>query len=1037
MSILPTTTSTNGEPPVLPQRALGAGGMLAEYHGPRLGRRLYDVCAGPAPCPRQRSQQGRCGGCTQRGRPATSQTCWRTSSWDEDDVESASKQPDEDKRGTLQPWWTKMEDPRRRQAAGENVEGLKVRSRFAVWRWEENKAQTANERQKLPVDACREDSAKSSWTRAERSKARSAPTPSRVRGRNGCQGGAGRGWMGRMSCWEEDDTERAGATFSARRQSFRRLLLEAKQASTPSAAPSRRGNLDHEKQRRERAVQERVAARPAGGARGGRSRSTCQSDSYAGLYWEEEDVEQGGSVGLPHRHRVKGHDAQLSTPPQMDTGQRDDVRWESTNDRGRPQIAPPIRQGRPSLSVEEGRKEMEGRRHLEDGNPLDFLESASFCGYSGSCLHARRLTPPLGPALYLGSRKTATTLRQARLQDSETFLPTVNSSDALHSLIHSIALGVGVDFPPKSWGFSARSSATLQDPANLPRSLVLRPRLYMGQCTSTHRQYVLALAHRCSAVLDCLSSQVATPGDIRRLQIADTPNTKHRLMRPVTAAPIWNGKLRGNSHYLVRPVTLAPNSTTCRGILAPTASELPFARARAQPRDATGIVGVLLHCIAVVALAVLARAPSASRRKSSPHSCAISAQDPSGHLGDRDFDAHKLAFAQVQRDVLQIHARASEDSLLHVECASRSNQSSRDPRPIWNSRPRNLEVAPAINLFSCFLTSQNHRQPVRNSPVSAQRGAPRSSARASTNPRCLRKCKRRLFSNILGNLFFYLTPAALGLNFLPEMGSSRTQNTRLLCTCSPLSLARPRGSPTTLNIPSLARGFTTYNSATDRLGKETWAQYIHPNPVSISAYDCILLAAGDSASPIMLDCAVSTPSPRSKAQNGDSARVVVEDIQGLAGNSRLWKTLRGLTPAIAALFDHSSSLHPEATSPQMRRQPARHKPVSEQHRTPNRSSARALTTTPRRLRQVNLFHYPAPTVLTLNFLQTGSSPTKHSVRTSKYTGYSERSDSIGSLLVTNCSPPSLTILLSISCEPEAWTVADAKPRASCFLEELP
>ncbi|KAJ7482423.1 hypothetical protein FB451DRAFT_1393777 [Mycena latifolia] len=32
-------------------------------------------------------------------------------------------------------------------------------------------------------------------------------------------------------------------------------------------------------------------------------------------------------------------------------------------------------------------------------------------------------------------------------------------------------------------------------------------------------------------------------------------------MRPVTAAPIWNGKLRGNSHYRVRPVTSAPNST--------------------------------------------------------------------------------------------------------------------------------------------------------------------------------------------------------------------------------------------------------------------------------------------------------------------------------------------------------------------------------------------------------------------------------------------------------------------------------------------
>ncbi|KAJ7462882.1 hypothetical protein FB451DRAFT_1404064 [Mycena latifolia] len=68
-------------------------------------------------------------------------------------------------------------------------------------------------------------------------------------------------------------------------------------------------------------------------------------------------------------------------------------------------------------------------------------------------------------------------------------------------------------------------------------------------------------------------------------------------------------------------------------------------------------------CIAVVALAVLARAPFASRRASSPlqtspHSCAISAQDPSDIP-----ETKKFAFAQVWRDALQIHARDAGDSV--------------------------------------------------------------------------------------------------------------------------------------------------------------------------------------------------------------------------------------------------------------------------------------------------------------------------------------------------------------------------------------
>ncbi|KAJ7482447.1 hypothetical protein FB451DRAFT_1393795 [Mycena latifolia] len=167
---------------------------------------------------------------------------------------------------------------------------------------EENKAQTANERH---VDVCRKDSAKSSWTSAKRSQRAVPPR------RRGVELGTGQHpALGDKACM--------GTMRS------RRLVLEAKQAGAPSAAPSRRGNRDRRKQRRGRAVAGSIAARPAGGARGGRSRSASDSASYAGLYWNEEDMGRA-SAGLPHRHHVEGHDAPLWTPPRMDAGQRDDL----------------------------------------------------------------------------------------------------------------------------------------------------------------------------------------------------------------------------------------------------------------------------------------------------------------------------------------------------------------------------------------------------------------------------------------------------------------------------------------------------------------------------------------------------------------------------------------------------------------------------------------------------------------------------------------------------------------------------------------
>ncbi|KAJ7462900.1 hypothetical protein FB451DRAFT_1180542 [Mycena latifolia] len=376
-------TNTSGAPSARPacpaitrarHHEFGTDGMLRASAREAAIRRTPGVRAGPADRPRHSSQRRRYGGCTQRGRQATSPTCWRTSSWDEDDAESAcerggagfagdaegqaardglysarsrrswtyprgrrcctaayvrhtvrdeSSHPYEGdervlsrhrskirvatrllgrmsrslKRGNLLP---KLLDARsavgyeRSGGSGPVYSGPRGRGidRFSVRRWEPNKAQTANERQKLSVDACREDSAKSSWTKAKRSK-RAVPPRRRGLQLSVLRGEVGMGTM-RSRC----------------------LLLEAKQARTPSAAPSRRGDRDRRKQRQERAVAGSIAVRPAGGARSGRSSSTHQSDSYAGLYWEEEeDIGRGGNAGLPYRHHVAGNGPQLGRRP--------------------------------------------------------------------------------------------------------------------------------------------------------------------------------------------------------------------------------------------------------------------------------------------------------------------------------------------------------------------------------------------------------------------------------------------------------------------------------------------------------------------------------------------------------------------------------------------------------------------------------------------------------------------------------------------------------------------------------------------------
>ncbi|KAJ7451876.1 hypothetical protein FB451DRAFT_1524424 [Mycena latifolia] len=296
--LLSPAALTARDPPVLPQRAISdKSSTLAECCGRRLGRWLEDVLLECARALQTASARAHSGGDAVVVRSAD----------DQPRVGRAGGPPGMTmmRREPLTRWMKTnvvrgerdMPKDKQRTAA---VCGSGADARGHTRRIEEILYGCAHQ----PHSTGRElVTAKSSWTRAKRSK-RAVPPRRRWLGLSVLGGEVGMGTM-----------------------RSRRLLLGAKQARTPSAAPSRRGDRDRRKQRRECAVAGSVAARPAGGARSGRSRSTCQLDSYAGLYWDEEDMGRG-SAGLPHRHHVAEHDTQLWTPPRMDTGQRDDACWE-------------------------------------------------------------------------------------------------------------------------------------------------------------------------------------------------------------------------------------------------------------------------------------------------------------------------------------------------------------------------------------------------------------------------------------------------------------------------------------------------------------------------------------------------------------------------------------------------------------------------------------------------------------------------------------------------------------------------------------
>ncbi|KAJ7462881.1 hypothetical protein FB451DRAFT_1180521 [Mycena latifolia] len=386
--------------------------------------------------------------------------------------------------------------------------------RFAVRCREANIAQTANERQKLPVDACREDSAKSSWTRAKRSNGLELGT--------GCQGGAGRGRMGRMSYWEEDDTERAGATFSARTRSCtlarrpqRRRgegieTLENNDGSVLSQGASLHSLLEEPAAggadppvTRTHVGRHPGWMRGSGTTRAGNGAATARAaDARAAAMLQRPAhivpyplvIRRGVRLLFVRASSSSSHTGNCGAGARRVEAEAEaqdrstllDKLLHSTNDRGRPQIAPPIRQGRPSLSVEEGKEQMEGARSTPLLQILQIAQGLCLPHIPSSALYN------LGQALNLNSRRR--------------LMSVLSESTSPQDLGHQRE--------------ELSNAAMQQDPVNLPRSLrgYTWGNAYLARCLSDIFHWLSGSE----------SSHASTAGDIHRLQIADTPNAKQR-----------------------------------------------------------------------------------------------------------------------------------------------------------------------------------------------------------------------------------------------------------------------------------------------------------------------------------------------------------------------------------------------------------------------------------------------------------------------------------------------------------------------------
>ncbi|KAJ7434996.1 hypothetical protein FB451DRAFT_1465770 [Mycena latifolia] len=471
--------------------------------------------------------------------------------------------------------------------------------RFAVRRWEANKAPTANERPKLPVDACREDSAKSLWTRAKRSK---RAVPHIVMG-----------WRSKPRTRvipADADTEQGGNGSGARTAGRRmarttqhqHCALGPEAGSTPrevgeriETTGSRYGSALSKSESPHNLLKEPAA----GGVDPPVTRTRTQASIGTRRIWGEAvrdchiGITQRGmtrSCGRrPGWTRGSGTCAGNSAEKARETDARAaamlQVLWMtrqlslSRRRQSHARIVPyplVIRRGvrllfvRASLSpshtdctahsagavvfVCRGRKgrgpqvarwdESESlvkvkakaeRRHLEDGHPLDFLESASFCGNLGLCLDPRRLTPPLDAVLYLGSRNP-------QQHSVERFSGSRRLSCRL-----SIAL-----IPDCILCFIPIPSTSPPNPTDCAGPLSL---------TYTIERSVQFWTGSNSSAVDFPPR--VNPWTILALARCLFGILQRGLVRSVTAAPSssWNGMLHGNSHYLVRPVTSAPNST--------------------------------------------------------------------------------------------------------------------------------------------------------------------------------------------------------------------------------------------------------------------------------------------------------------------------------------------------------------------------------------------------------------------------------------------------------------------------------------------
>ncbi|KAJ7451898.1 hypothetical protein FB451DRAFT_1185952 [Mycena latifolia] len=637
------------DPPVLPQRAigdeLGARGMLrASAH--EAAMRSPELTAGEM----LRLYAERT--------PSYESDVLEDLLLDEDDLEIASKQLDKDEAGQARcapavvdkGCWGECRGAESAGACVEEANGesiprvLSVKTskrrdrragrgidRFAVRRWEDNKVQTENERQKLPVDACREDSAKSSWTRAKRRKARSAPTPlrsklarrpQRRRGEEIETAGSGYGsvlsrggslhglleqpaaehdkqlWTPpRMDAGQRDDVRWKGAAKARATDAHGAAVLQALRVMCQLSLSRRR-------QRHARIVPYPLVLRRGAWLLFFRGVIGVIAHSY--FYVRR-------AAGRSRSARGLGRSTLL------------DKLLCSTNDGGRRQIATPIRQGPPFFSVEEGKEEMEGC----------CISAAAICDDTPSSA-----SPGLGgfPTDFGGDRCECGGLSPEELgYQREECRGTFQHSKIRRTHPVVLCCDRGYRRRPECEAASWAIDKTTTPPNSSTR---IRAACYCG--TEFELEHLLSPDHSNRYTNRGLGAHRLQSYHLRARDLADATAPRIHL-------DIWEAEVHGSL----------------------------YAR---TSRD-TDVL---------------------------------------------DFDAHKFAFAQVRRDALQIHARDAMDAY----CTRNARRAPTNLREIQDlpgildretsrSHLRSICFRATLILGCGLLTGQNHRQPGYTTPLSS------------------------------------------------------------------------------------------------------------------------------------------------------------------------------------------------------------------------------------------------------------------------------------------------------------------------------